>query len=392
MTAIRILLYASIAAVAACKIDVGVPAGGSVTTNSGSLSCSANSSCTIDVADIYFDETFVANPATGFDFIGWKSGPARLCPGSTGPCRFSTAGLAGNEDAIALLDDQNLVVYLEPAFVSEGAEPEALLGATFACPWDESDPTLHVFLAAGQSNMVSVYGQSGTLPEKYVTGTDRLQMWDQGSWKRLGLSTENGNRVPRYGPELGFAWTLHAACPESNIGIIKYAVGGTSITTWIPGGENNAVLIANVAAALQAGTDITFEGLLYKQGGGDSRNRTSADAWGENFLSIVDTTRSAGVIPNDLPFLLATSRGTSDNGFPDDITDFDPDSVPSPDPRRPFILHVIYQQWMVQFARSGIYPVIERDIPIGADGIHQTPEGIRMVGRGLAEVYLQDVN
>jgi hypothetical protein len=230
------------------------------------------------------------------------------------------------------------------------------------------------------------------LPEKYVTGTDQLQMWDQGSWKRLGLSTENGNRVRRYGPELGFAWTLHAACPESNIGIIKYAVGGTSITTWVPGGENSAVLVANVAAALQAGTDITFEGFLYKQGGGDSRNRTLADAWGENFLSIVDTTRSAGVIPNDLPFLLATSRGTSDNAFPDDITDFDPDSVPSPDPSRPFVLHVIYQQWMVQFERPGIYPVIERDIPIGADGIHQTPEGIRMVGRGLAEVYLRDVN
>ena len=392
MTAIRFLLYTSIAAIAACKIDVDVPSGGSVTTDSGSLSCSANSSCSLDVANIYFDETFVANPATGFDFIGWKSGPARLCAGSTEPCRFSTAGLAGNEDTIALLDDPNLLVYLEPAFVSESAEPEELLGTTFSCPWDESDPTLHVFLAAGQSNMVSVYGQPGTLPEKYVTGTDRLQMWDEGSWKRLGLSTENGNRVRRYGPELGFAWTLHAACPESNIGIIKYAVGGTSITTWVPGGENNAVLVANVAAALQAGTDITFEGFLYKQGGGDSRNRTLADAWGENFLSIVDTTRSAGVIGDDLPFLLATGRGTSDNAFPDDITDFDPDSVPSPDPSRPFVLHVIYQQWMVQFERPGIYPVIERDIPIGADGIHQTPEGIRMVGRGLAEVYLRDVN
>ena len=117
-----------------------------------------------------------------------------------------------------------------------------------------------------------------------------------------------------------------------------------------------------------------------------------ADAWGENFLSIGYTTRSAGVIGDDLPFLLATGRGTSDNAFPDDITDFDPDSVPSPDPSRPFILHVIYQQWMVQFERPAIYPVIERDIPIGADGIHQTPEGIRRVGRGLAEVYLRDVN
>lgn len=391
MTTRRVLLYTSIALISACRIDVDVPAGGSVTTDSGSLNCMANSTCTLDVTDIYFDETFVANPADGFDFIGWKSGPARLCAGNTEPCHFSTTGLEGNEDAIALLDDPDLLVYLEPAFASESAEPEELLGATFACPWDENDPTLRVFLAAGQSNMVSVYGQPGTLPHKYATGTDRLQMWDEGSWKRLALSTENGNRVPRYGPELAFAWTLHAACPGSNIGIIKYAVGGSSITTWIPDGENSAVLAANVAAALQAHPNASFEGFLYKQGAGDSRSRNLAEAWGDNFLSIVDYTRGVGVIPDDLPFLLASTRGQGD-AFPDDLSDLDPDSIPSPDSSRPFIVHVVQQQWLVQFGRPEIYPVIERDIPIGADGIHQTPEGIRMVGRRFAEVYLQEAN
>ncbi len=391
MKTTRILLCAAIAALSACKIDVDVPAGGSVTTNSGSLNCAAESTCTLDVADIHFDETFVANPAAGFDFISWKSGAGGLCAGDTGPCSFSTAGLEGNETAIALLDDPDLLVYVEPAFVSEDAEPEELLGATFACPWDESDPTLHVFLAAGQSNMVSAYGHPGTLPAEYETGTDQLQMWDNGSWKRLGLSTENGNSAPRYGPELGFAWTLHAACPDSNIGIVKYAVGGTSISTWVPGGENSDVLVANITAAFQAHADITFEGFLYKQGGGDSRNRTTAEAWGDNFLSIVDAFRDHWVIPDELPFLWGTSRGTGD-AFPDDLTDFDPDSIPSPDPSRPFILHVIHQQWMVQFERPGLYPAILRNIPKGADGIHDTPEGILTVGRKFAEVYLKGAN
>ena len=272
-------------------------------------------------------------------------------------------------------------------------EPEAVLGAKLDCPWDESDPTMHVFLAAGQSNMVSVYGQPGTLPTHYETGTDQLQMWDNGSWKRLSLSTENGNNVPRYGPELAFAWTLHAACPDSNIGIIKYAVGGTSIRTWIPGGENSAVLVSNITAAFQAHSDITFEGFLYKQGGGDSKDRNSAEAWGGNFLSIVDAFRNNWVTANTLPFLLASTRGDADaDTFPDDLSVFDPDSIPSPDPSRPFILHVIHQQWMVQFERPFIYPTIERDIPLGADGIHQAPEGIRMVGRKFAEVYLTEAN
>lgn len=264
-------------------------------------------------------------------------------------------------------------------------EPEETLGESFACPWDESDPTLHVFLAAGQSNMVSVYGQSGTLPTRYETGTDQLQMWDQGSWKRLGLSVENGNGVPRYGPELAFAWTVHAACPNSDIGFVKYAVGGTSIDTWVPTGENFAVLESNLAAAYLARPDITIEGFLYHQGGGDSRDRTKAESWGAKFVSLVDYARGAGPISSDLPFFVATPRA---GDFPDDLTDFDPDSVPSPDPTRPFILHVVHQQWMVQFERPGIYPTINRDIPKGADGIHDTPDGIRAKGRNFAETFL----
>lgn len=387
----RIILVAAIASITACKVQVEVPVEGSVTTISTLGDCAAGQVCTLDVADSTFDETFTAVPAEGWQFAGWKQGNTHLCSGSQAPCNYNTSVFEGNEDVTPFLENQDIILRVEPVFVSDDAEPEEILGATLNCPWDESDPTLHVFLAAGQSNMVSVYGQPGTLPAKYETGTDQLQMWDEGSWKRLGLSTENGNDVPRYGPELGFAWTLHAACPDSNIGIIKYAVGGTSISTWIPGGENSAVLVSNITAAFQAHSDITFEGYLYKQGGGDANNRNSAEAWGDNFLSIVDAFRNHPVIPDDFPFLVASPRGDGDV-FPDDITDFDPDSIPSPDPSRPFILHVIHQQWMVQFERPDIYPVIERDIPIGADGIHQTPEGIRMVGRGFAETYANEAN
>ena len=145
------------------------------------------------------------------------------------------------------------------------------------------------------------------------------------------------------------------------------------------------MLQGNVTAALLARPDITFEGFLYHQGGGDSRTREQAESWGDDFLSIVDFTRAAGSTPGDLPFLVATPR-TGD--FPDDITDLDPDSIPSPDPSRPFIVHVVHEQWMVQFERPRIYPTINRDIPKGADGIHDTPEGIRIKGRNFAEVLL----
>ncbi len=266
--------------------------------------------------------------------------------------------------------------------------PEATLGATFACPWDQSDPTLHTFIVAGQSGMVARYGQRGTLPDVYETGIDQLQMWDEGSWKRLGLGLGNGNVVPRYGPELAFAWTMHAACPDANIGIIKYAVGGTSIDTWVLGGENGAELHDRVLAAFQAHSDITLEGFLFKQGAGDMHNRTQAESWGEKYLSIVVFYRSAAIVPNDLPFIHGTVRS---GDFPDDISGIDPDSILSPSAGRPFAVHVTLEQWMVQYERPGIYPTIMRDIPIGEDGTHATPEGIRLEGRNFAETYANEM-
>ena len=268
-------------------------------------------------------------------------------------------------------------------------EPEATLGATLTCPWDQSDPTLHTFIVAGQSGMVAQYGRPGTLPAAYETGIDQLQMWDEGSWKRLGLGLSNGNGVPRYGPALAFVWTMHAACPDSNIGIIKYAVGGTSIDTWVLSGENGAELHDRVLAAYEAHPDITFEGFIYKQGAGDMQNRAKAESWGEKYLSIVDFYRSAAIVPNDLPFIHATPRV---DGFPDDISDIDPDSIPSPAPDRPYAVHVTLEQWMVQYSRPGIYPTIMRDIPLGDDGTHATPDGIRLEGRNYAETYANEAN
>lgn len=47
---------------------------------------------------------------------------------------------------------------------------------------------------------------------------------------------------------------------------------------------------------------------------------------------------------------------------------------------------------MVQYDRPGIYPTIQRDIPVSADGTHATPEGIRLEGRNYAETYANEAN
>jgi hypothetical protein len=103
-------------AVSACKIDVVVPVGGSVTTESANYDCKAQSNCTIEVVDTGFSETFVATPAAGYQFIGWGTGQMRLCGGRLGPCAIDTSWFSGYDKLMALLDTDE-VTYLEPRFI-----------------------------------------------------------------------------------------------------------------------------------------------------------------------------------------------------------------------------------------------------------------------------------
>ena len=120
MRACRILLLITIATLAACKIEIEVPTSGSVTTNSNKINCTAGQTCSVDVVDIFFNETFVAQPATDFVFTGWKRKARGLCVGSLAPCTIDSSLAAGNAPLTALLNNPNEIFYLEPSFQSTG--------------------------------------------------------------------------------------------------------------------------------------------------------------------------------------------------------------------------------------------------------------------------------
>lgn len=112
----RIVLVSTFVALSACRIEVETPVEGSVTTTSEAIDCAAGQVCTVEVDDLYFDETFVAEPAQGWVFAGWKQKPLALCMGSTAPCRFTTTTWEGTDSQLALLADPTQVAYLEPVF------------------------------------------------------------------------------------------------------------------------------------------------------------------------------------------------------------------------------------------------------------------------------------
>ena len=108
------------AMLSACRIEIKTPTSGAVSTTSGNIDCAVGQLCDIDLVDIYFDEEFIARPASGFVFEEWQDANGQLCRGEAGTCSVSTAVFAGNDFFEKLLSYQNIVAHLTPVFRSTG--------------------------------------------------------------------------------------------------------------------------------------------------------------------------------------------------------------------------------------------------------------------------------
>ena len=106
---------ALLGALQACKLQIQVPAGGKVITESGAITCLPRKTCDIDVVDQFFDETFVARPNKGFAFMGWEKVPSSFCGDRYEPCALSTENFDRFPKLMSLLNSDR-VFYLKPRF------------------------------------------------------------------------------------------------------------------------------------------------------------------------------------------------------------------------------------------------------------------------------------
>lgn len=111
----------------ACKVQITAPSTGSVVSGSTAYDCSAGNTCEIDVVDLFFSETFRAEPKAGFVFQQWKRDARHFCGGNTEPCELYTDGLDAFPVLMSLLESDE-VFYLEPVFVEESALKITLTG------------------------------------------------------------------------------------------------------------------------------------------------------------------------------------------------------------------------------------------------------------------------
>lgn len=191
----RITLAALMLLLAGCRIEIDVPTSGSVTTTSGAISCSAGEQCTVDVSDIFFDETFVAEADEGFVFTGWESKDKGLCGGSNDDCHLETSAFADNDTLMAFLEDPTDTYYLQPQFQSTGFN-SLMIGHSFFRPFAEGLPE-HAERAGIANHEVQIVfngGQNGAPEALWDNANKRAEIQailDEGGIELFAMTYHN---------------------------------------------------------------------------------------------------------------------------------------------------------------------------------------------------------
>ncbi len=178
----------------------------------------------------------------------------------------------------------------------------------YSCPWpDLGDDDVHVFLMAGQSNMQGI-GRPEDVPEPLRTGDLRV-LRHRDHWQVLRPDERF------FGPEITFAHTIAAACPNSTIGVVKYARPATGINAWLREWDETLAELSNSARfgplypqlvqrafAAEAETDVSWEGFVWVHGQSDKPVRQLAEAYGDNMVALIAAIREDLDSPQ-LPFI-----------------------------------------------------------------------------------------
>ena len=260
---------------------------------------------------------------------------------------------------------------------------------------------MKVFILAGQSNMVG-WGDSLKVSDDLRSGNDRVLMFENGRWqalrpirKAMKNQEQFGMAEFSFGPEIAFGHAMAKAWPDETIGIVKLAVGGTSILIWKPDWSKED---ANRVGQGRAGSlykrlmqktdearkarEIEIVGFLWLQGGGDMKNVAVAKEYLDNLKSLVAAARKDTGVPN-LPFFCGSIRREDD---PEDLSDLVPERVGG---RYPAIQWVLKAQWQAQEAIPHSGTVILRDIKTLPMNVHYDTEGQLEVGGLFAEAVLK---
>ncbi|WP_372846523.1 sialate O-acetylesterase [Pontiella sp.] len=159
-----------------------------------------------------------------------------------------------------------------------------------------------LFLLGGQSNMKG-NGFTPDLPKTEAFAAFRSAPGNVSIWNDKRKRWEPLEIKQRFGPEIGFAYTLAQAQPDRHIGIIKHAVGGTSMDRWATDGELYGQLLGAYRNAQATVPDATLAAMLWHQGERDSGTEADAKAYKGKMVKHIAAIRRDTGEPN-LLFML----------------------------------------------------------------------------------------
>ena len=153
----------------------------------------------------------------------------------------------------------------------------------------------------------------GLIDEVPPLADARVSMFRDDSWLQAEepLHTDKPNRAG-VGLASGFALQLLQQAPDTHIGLVPCAVGGTPLSRWVPGMDLYATAVEECKRALADGT---LKGILWHQGESDANDTELAHSYSARFQDMVRGFRSelevdqVPVIAGALgPFLAAEER------------------------------------------------------------------------------------
>lgn len=217
---------------------------------------------------------------------------------------------------------------------------------------------LTTFIMAGQSNMVGKRCRKDSLPEKLRKPNPQVLFFQATTGKWIPL--EPGRTEPLgFGPEISFGARM-AVLLNQPVGIIKHSKGGTNLAhQWNPDAPDSlyAGLFAQVEAA-RATRSLQITGMVWQQGGADSKREDMARAYADNLAGLIRRARKDFLNPR-MAFLSGRIP-------------------PKLDKRKPFWKSVRSAQ---QDLSLPDYGWIDCDmISVGPDKIHYDTQGMVMLG------------
>lgn len=209
---------------------------------------------------------------------------------------------------------------------------------------------MQIYLLMGQSNMT---GDTSLGIPATSASDSRIHMYKNGTWQ-IAIEPVNQQSYAGYGPSMAFAFEMIRFNPSTEIGLVNCAVGGSPISSWLPGQEHLETCLAQLAEAKKAGE---FAGVIFMQGEADAVLHT--ETW-----------------PSDFNSMIAYLRAKTGSSVP--VAYGQIGAIRNADP-----IYNDFRSQQASVASSSIHMVVTYDLPI-MDAYHFTKEAYDELGKRFA--------